>query len=1263
MAEYFKTDDNGNIEPDTFILCHRDYTAIGSLYPVYNPAYDDIFGAEKKVNFDFYRNDNEELYESLQNLSIIYIPEKETYYEIEVSEKEDSNGIYKNVSGIDNGTIELSQKILRNIEINTPSDIERDDYIPSLVYDITSDKTISNSILPRILKDKAPEYTIKHVDTTVARLQRAFSIDGTSILDWLRGDFANELDCIVEVDSKDRSISVYDLLTTCSDCGHRGSFNKVCPKCNGHNLIDGYGKNTNIVISIENLAEEIQVVADKDGMKNCFYVTGGDDVITNTVAACNPNGTNYFYENSPEMLADMPTELAQKIKSYNQLYAQKTPEYTTVITNIYDLLDDISHIQYGESSLPSASDATCAEELTRIINGGISPVSVESLSYSSLTVINNAVKTYAKIYLDSGFRVDVLSGSEYNEETHIWKGRLRVSKTADDETYADSEILTVTINDDYRQFLEQKAAKVLSQYNLQNTDVEPDWSAFCLSMLSSYESAYQACLDALIQQGCAELTNSCYDVYKKYYDRHLHIAAQIKILEGQIETLQEELDGYYEQQSAIQSLLNFRNYVGENLYKIWSSYRREDEYSNSNFISDGLNNEELIAHVKELIDKSANELYKASLPQYTVTASTKNLLLMKEFSSIRHYCELGNWIYVQTVNDVYKLRIIEIETDTDNPSELKLTFSNVSKIRNGASDVESILNHSKSMATSYDSVKKQASIGKYAGESINSWLTEGLDSSLYNIRNNNNEEITIDQSGLTGKSYDDVTEDYSDEMIKVTHNVLAFTNDKWKTVSTAVGKSTYHRYQDSGYADGFPLFEGYGVNAKFLNAAYISSSDIIGGDIFSYKPNSNSTGYNYSKYEKTGAHIDLVHSEFEFYGSGNGSSMLFTHNEQGKANLQILNGNVIAGHIYSTDYITAPKDNDGLPLSPVMTDMNLNNGSFRFAQGKLLYNADTNPNYMVVTEGGFRVEDGNGNPNGIFDQKGIDLHSGTYTHIGNFAIGTEGLTMDLGYDFVNRTSTEQTDFNIMQFLYSSDTCANQSTIRLRTPKALLTEDTDNRVQTEASFNGLTIQRIKYDHLNKVYVPNSDYPEVDININGINLLNKTLLNSQGLYTPNTTIDDNGIETEKLLVHSSEPDIFKVMNGNGTSIIHASQSSVHTSVDWFWDNASAHVSNLYANGACEVCNNSNSSVGRMYLDESGNSVIGRFDGTSCAMLIIENGCARLVDEMGNLLPFYCKSSVEPSGDNANVYEVDTFSVESSNVSGYFSEGSITIIEEGE
>ena len=117
-----------------------------------------------------------------------------------------------------------------------------------------------------------------------------------------------------------------------------------------------------------------------------------------------------------------------------------------------------------------------------------------------------------------------------------------------------------------------------------------------------------------------------------------------------------------------------KNYLGD-LWHEFSSFRRESSFSNSNYISDGLTDAELLDSAKELFDSAADEISKLTETSHTITSNIYNLLAMPEFLPIVDYFQLGNWIKCRTDGNLYRLRLSEYEIGYDNLDSLNVTFS------------------------------------------------------------------------------------------------------------------------------------------------------------------------------------------------------------------------------------------------------------------------------------------------------------------------------------------------------------------------------------------------------------------------------------------------------------------------------------------------------------------------------------------------------------------------------------------------------------
>lgn len=932
MAINIKFDLVGNPEPPTILLANRNGNILGQLR-----VNEDSIELGDKLNdaseFSFTINkyiDNKlsPLWDKVLDFKLVYCKEWDAWFEIKVELDEETETV-KTVFCTQLGHAELSQIILYNIEINTEKDIERDDYKITILYD---EDNPDASALHRVLKDKAPHYSIAYVSPTIAKIQRSFSFDGKSILDSFQ-EIEEEIGCLFQFYAAkengrlQRKIAVYDLQQYCNDCGHRGEFTDKCPKCNSANITNGYGEDTLIFVTSDELASGgIQLVTDTDSVKNCFKLEAGDDLMTATIRNCNPNGTDYIWYFSDALKEDMSDELVDKLDSYDEIYRQYNSEYvsnldvnllqkynalvdkysvynkdlqriTTPITGYSNLMNadynTIDMALYLQSALmPSVeiSETNAKEQASLLTSSSLSPVAVADVDIVSLATANSAVLAMAKVVVKSTFKVEIKTSELYNSgDKKYWKGKFVVTNYSDEEDVAESGEVSVELNDDLETVTKQKIDKILNKENTDDLSITglfaKEYTAFCaelkkyaLNPLVSFYDICQSCIDILIEQGIANKegwsdyeegseSNLYEKLYSPYYDKLKAIESEVAIREDELSIILGVYDSegnlvanglqtvIEECRNKIQDELNFEKYLGEVLWLEFCAYRREDKYSNDNYISDGLNNAELFKKAQEFFEVAENEIYKSAELQHSISTTLNNLLAIKKFKPLVDSFKVGNWIRIQVDDKVYKLRLLEYGINFGNFENISVEFSDVTKIKNGITDVESILSQASSMATSYDSIKRQASQGNDAQDTIEEWFSTGLNSALVQIQSNDSEDITFTKNGLLCRSYDDITDTYSSEQLKLTHNILAYTDDDWRTVKQAIGKHEYILYDKN--ANSFVNKIGYGMSADFVTAGVVSGSQIIGGDIYSD---------NYSVSGRTGSYLNLRDGTFNFGG-------------------------------------------------------------------------------------------------------------------------------------------------------------------------------------------------------------------------------------------------------------------------------------------------------------------------------------------------------------------------------------------------------------
>lgn len=831
---------------------------------------------------------NSNFWNQLVDFKLMWVKDWNKWFEIYV-ELDESNDTIKNVSAKSLGEAELSQINLYNIEINTEDDILRDDYEPTVLFDETNPNA---SLLSRIM-EKAPHYHINHIDSSIAHIQRTFTFDGKSIYDAFQ-EIAEEIDCLFVIecysDSEGnivREINVYDLETYCLECGERGTFNTICEKCGSENIKYGYGEDTTIFVSTENLADNIKYSTDNGSVKNCFKLEAGDDLMTATLVNCNPNGSGYIWHISDATKEDMSDELVQKLSEYDKSYEYYQKEYQLkvsldILMAYNNLIEkykvystDYKKVIFPIVSYPALMEAyyntvdfylylnnslmpnieiqqtTAALEAAKLNYANLSPVAVKNLNVCSAATAESAVLAMAKTIVDNRYQVKITDTTFADK---MWSGVFVVTNYSDEEDTATSNRVTCEINDDYENYVKQKIDKTLNKtvadddatdiiqlFDLSLEDFEKELKKYSLSRLTSFHDSCQSCLDILIEQGIAnnetwanKSPNLYIQLYVPYYNKLGAIESEMKLRESEIaiiigtfdkdgdltsEGMQTFLDS---EKDMIQNELNFEKYLGEKLWLEFVAYRREDTYSNNNYISDGLDNSELFQTALEFIEVAKKDIFKSATLQHSISATLKNLLAIKEFEPIVDYFEIGNWLRIRVDNSIYKLRLIHYEIDFDNFDNIAIQFSDVKQCNtNQLDDSESILNNVKSIATSYGAVSRQAKQGNKSKNQLDSWVANGLALTKMKIIDNaDNQNISWDSHGLLCKEYLPITDTYDDKQLKLINRGLYLTDDNWLTSRAGIGDFTFWNPQTQ------QMEETYGVIADTLVGNLILSEKV-----------------------------------------------------------------------------------------------------------------------------------------------------------------------------------------------------------------------------------------------------------------------------------------------------------------------------------------------------------------------------------------------------------------------------------------------------
>lgn len=912
------------VYPDV-VVAYRSGKKIGVLRNVDALVNSNHMMEAPELSFDVHKEINGvtcDLWADVKDFRLIYVPVLDApdfnpWYELHTTIDQYDETV-KHCECFHIQETELSQLSLHNIEINTESDIDRPDYVPTRIYNESNPEA---SLLDRLLKDKASHYSIHHVDGSIANLQRTFSWNDTDIKSAF-DDIAEEVECIfiyglstLDDGKIHRTISVYDLNDVCLDCGERGSFTDgVCTKCGSKNIKNGYGLDSGIFINTENFASEITYTSNADDVKNCFRIEAGDEAMTDAIRSINPTRSQYIWYLGDEIRADMSPELQSALNLYDSRYKayEETEElqvpradvnyYNTLAKkyrNFDSTLEEVSYPIKGYSNLtdfyyknmalrsllqttlapstPTVAKTTAAIEAAKLTSSTLSPMGIQNAEIASASTVNSAVINYSKVFFESALYGIKIKTSSYDSSSHVWTGVLTLTGYTDSEDTADTGTITINVSGatiEYLKTLLEKQMKkngkdatgTVALFELSESDFEKALANYSVDNLSMFSQIARSCLDVLIDQGCATRTSSVWadtytTMYLPYYNKSKLLETELSEREGEVALVDKTLTDIENERTRIANVLDLRSFLGNDLWAEFSSFRRDGEYSNDNYISDGLTDKEIITNSQEFLKRAQRDLVKASTLQHTISCNINDLLLYNaEDTSVREeidtilidstgdsiidddsdemmvyvpsteklfinnhlyiinkksafapmlsYFKIGNWIRVEIDDKVYKLRMTDYTVTYDDLSTIDVEFSDVTYAFGAMSDISSILSKSASMSTSYSTVSRQAGNGQKANAEIVNMVENGLYLTNKKIANAENQNLTIDESGLLVRQQGEYTNGYLPEQVKIINKGLYFTDDDWRTAKAAIGAFEYYDPADGTYK------QGYGVIAE-----------------------------------------------------------------------------------------------------------------------------------------------------------------------------------------------------------------------------------------------------------------------------------------------------------------------------------------------------------------------------------------------------------------------------------------------------------------
>lgn len=588
---------------------------------------------------------------------------------------------------------------------------------------------------------------------------------------------------------------------------------------------------TDVFITYENLAQEVQIDYDADSIKTVLSVSYGnnEDIRETNLGLPYLTDISYYYtkERMGPELFEVYTEYFKKTNDARIQYTQNSQKLLDLANKIYY---EQNRLSLSYSVAQNVTSTTVGKYYTR---HGESPnyyyVEVNlpqdyqaNITYYSLDIANVNETKMSNLYTV----LKKYYNSEEDWKTELEKLRLDFQFV---ENFTFDDLL---IGLQLAENLEKKDSVVLRFLK----EVWKELGKVPLTNL--YYEPYKKIQITNIEAGWSEKDNNN---YWYYYPNTLYLRS----IEDAIKLRKDTINMYTEESQTIQkenldisnSLILkdfFKNYfnnkypdpdkaekvINQSLIRI-NSFLREDELKINDIFTTVLDTPAETFKVKQdAMESGKIELQRISQPRLKFSMSMANIYALKEFEPIINQFQLGNVIKVGIRRNYIKhSRLLKVNINFEDFSNFSCEFGELTGVKT-QSDIEADL--LSGAITAGQTVATNSNYWTQGSEQANSTdlkIEQGLLDAVTQIKSTEGiQDAVIDKYGIrllknTGNG------EIDPEQIWFVNNKIVFTDDAFKTSKAALGKVT---------VDGKTY---YGLISELVLSGYIEGSVIKGGTI------------------------------------------------------------------------------------------------------------------------------------------------------------------------------------------------------------------------------------------------------------------------------------------------------------------------------------------------------------------------------------------------------------------------------------------------
>lgn len=585
----------------------------------------------------------------------------------------------------------LEHESLIDFSINCGTEISKEMYeenlddigAPKRRIQLYNKKEPKLSLLHWVLKDDYYGWKVGHVDSTLVGLERSFEISNQNVYSFLHADLSKAFRCIVDFDTAERLINIYDIETV--------------------------GKDTNVYLGIDHFLQQVQISPQNDFIYTVFNVSGDGDLGIELVNFGSQKIVNIDY---PLLMVD--ENLYDKYKQYESVREQLREEY-------YGIAKIYSDLQNKAAALLDLQpdDEAINKNWSSTIYYTLDDLKVQLKAFQQIC------DNIKDLYRNEGGSVDydmldesADAGLFYTYRDICIPDLKNEIKRRENEDYTYEEVDTnfiftnLGIND-----LEAKKKSIENQIealkkqgydgNFEDMD-NPSKETFeehkkryeflvgklaelnkILKKKNRQYKAVKADMDSMLER-----LKEIADMSKLEYYINIH---QIHGENGEPMLIEDGLDDIQPERT-----YSFGYFTDEEVRKIKELYR-ESDYQDSNYVITEFDDTVSTAVIqRQLLEAANKELEKESRPQYTWTVTSDDLFAMKEFDPLKEQLQLGDFVWLGRNSQAYpqwtvakqKFRVIELDfSGLKTDVNFGIVFSTMIETKFERNDFEQLLDN------------------------------------------------------------------------------------------------------------------------------------------------------------------------------------------------------------------------------------------------------------------------------------------------------------------------------------------------------------------------------------------------------------------------------------------------------------------------------------------------------------------------------------------------------------------------------------------